>query len=119
VQPVWILALGIATAFAYLLWRARRRWLERSRAAEERYAAFIAQAPAAAPPPLAAAAIADPAALTQQKLLVEAAMKAGEAGEPALAIQLYARLLARYPQTTFAGQARKAVERQKERLAKS
>ena len=41
-----------------------------------------------------------------------------EAGEPALSIQLYARLLARYPQTALAGQARAAVESQKKRLAK-
>ena len=39
----------------------------------------------------------DSAALAQQKLLFEAAAKAGEAGEPVLSIQLYARLLARYP----------------------
>jgi outer membrane protein assembly factor BamD (BamD/ComL family) len=53
------------------------------------------------------------------KLLFEAAHKAGEAGEPALAIQLYARLLSRYPQTAFADQARAAVEAQKKKLAKA
>ena len=54
-----------------------------------------------------------------QKLLFEAAHKAGEAGEPALAIQLYARLLARYPETAFAAQARAAVESEKRKLAKA
>jgi outer membrane protein assembly factor BamD (BamD/ComL family) len=56
--------------------------------------------------------------LPQQKLLLEAASKAGEAGEAALSIQLYARLIARYPQTAFAPQARAAVEAQKKKLAK-
>ena len=44
--------------------------------------------------------------------------KAGEAGEPVLSIQLYARLLARYPESAFAAQARAAVEAQKQKLAK-
>ena len=57
--------------------------------------------------------------LPQQKLLLEAATKAGEAGEPALSIQLYARLLSRYPESAFAAQARAAVEAQKRKLAKS
>ena len=54
----------------------------------------------------------------QQKLLFEAAAKAGEAGEPALSIQLYARLIARYPDSAFVAQARAAVEAQKSKLAK-
>ena len=57
--------------------------------------------------------------LAQQKLLFEAAHKAGEAGEPALAIQLYARLLARYPASAFAPQARAAVEALKKKLVKA
>jgi hypothetical protein len=52
-----------------------------------------------------------------QKLLLDAGGKAGEAGEPALAIQLYAKLLSRYPKSTFAQQARAAVETQKKKLA--
>jgi hypothetical protein len=56
--------------------------------------------------------------LTQQKRLLEAASKAAEADEPALSIQLYARLLARYPHSDFAAQARAAVETQKKNLAK-
>jgi hypothetical protein len=58
-------------------------------------------------------------ALARQKLLLEAAAKAGEAGEPVLSIQLYARLLARYPESGFAAQARAAVEAQKKNLAKA
>jgi hypothetical protein len=54
-----------------------------------------------------------------QKLLFDAAHKAGEAGEPALAIQLYARLLARYPASRFAGEVRAAVEMLKKKLVKS
>jgi hypothetical protein len=74
-------------------------------------AAFMAQAkPAAAPAPVAE--------LPQQKLLFEAAAKAAEAGEPVLSIQLYARLLARFPDSAFAAQARAAVEAQKLKLAK-
>ena len=56
--------------------------------------------------------------MRQQKLLFEAAAKAAEAGEPALAIQLYARLIARFPQSALVEQARGAVQAQKERLAK-
>jgi hypothetical protein len=58
------------------------------------------------------------ASLAPQELLFEAAAKAAEAGEPALAIQLYARLIARFPESTFIEQARGAVQAQKERLAK-
>jgi outer membrane protein assembly factor BamD (BamD/ComL family) len=69
----------------------------------------------AAPP---AADRQDPGSLPQQKLLFEAAAKAAEADEPVLSIQLYARLLARYPDSGFARQVRAAVEVQKKRLAK-
>jgi len=57
--------------------------------------------------------------LPLQKLLLEAGAKAAEAGEPALSIQLYARLIARFPQGAFAAQARAAVEAQKQKLAKA
>jgi outer membrane protein assembly factor BamD (BamD/ComL family) len=74
-------------------------------------AAFMAEVkPAVVPPPVSD--------LPQQKLLFEAAAKAAEAGEPVLSIQLYARLLARFPDSAFAAQARAAVEAQKLKLAK-
>jgi hypothetical protein len=73
---------------------------------------------AAAVPPRAAAAV-QPGIAPQERLLLDAAAKAGEAGEPVLSIQLYAKLLSRYPQTQFAGQARAAVEAQKKKLAHS
>ena len=118
-QVVWLVLLAVAGGFGYWLWRLRQRWQERSRAAEERFATLMAQArpsaPAAIPAPIPAV---PPADLSQQKLLLDAASKAGEAGEAVLSIQLYARLLARYPQTSFAGQARAAVEAQKKKLAK-
>jgi hypothetical protein len=57
--------------------------------------------------------------LAKQRLLFDAAFKAGEAGEPVLSIQLYARLLARYPDSAFASQARAAVEAQKRHLTKA
>jgi len=57
--------------------------------------------------------------LAKQRLLLEAAAKAGEAGEPVLSIQLYARLLARYPDSTFSSTARAAVEMQKKNLTKA
>jgi len=116
-MATWLLALAAIAVLGYALWTWRRRWLERQRAAEERFASFLSAAkPALAPAP--APAPVDPS-LPQQKLLLEAGAKAAEAGEPVLAIQLYARLLARYPQSTFAGQARAAVEAQKQRLAKA
>jgi hypothetical protein len=136
---VWILTLGIAAGLAYWLWLASRRYAERKQAAEERFATFMAQTmrPAAPKSDAAAAAIAAPVAVAAaaapavapaaaapaadlglQKLLFEAAAKAGEAGEPALSIQLYARLIARYPQGAFAAQARAAVAQQKARLAR-
>ena len=58
----------------------------------------------------------DEAGLAQQKLLFEAATKAGEAGEAVLSIQLYARLVARYPHSALGAQARQAVEAQKKKL---
>lgn len=117
----WVALAAIAAALAYSLWRARKRWRERTRAAEARAAEFLAQLapPKPAAIPATAATRADAGSLPQQKLLFEAAAKAAEAGEPALAIQLYARLLARYPHTAFAAQVRAAVDVQKGKLAKS
>jgi hypothetical protein len=115
---IWLLVLASIAAIGYTLWKWRSRWLERQRAAEERFASLIAQAR----PPASAVELPQPAprdsSLPQQKLLFEAAAKAGEAGEAALSIQLYARLLARYPHSDFAAQARAAVETQKKNLAK-
>jgi len=112
---VWLIALGIAAGLGYWIWLASRRWGERKRAAEERFASFMAQTVKPAAPKLAAVPGPD---LGPQKLLLEAAAKAAEAGEPALSIQLYARLIARYPEGPFSAQARAAVEAQKSRLAR-
>ena len=122
-QIIWLVILGALGTLGYAVWKWRQNWAERKRAAEERFASFVAQARPAAPavtaaPPPAPTAMPDPT-LAQQKLLLEAASKAGEAGEPALSIQLYARLLSRFPGSAFAAQARAAVEAQKKKLAKS
>ena len=113
-----------------LVWYIRRK-SEQSRLAEEaRVAAFVSGLTGALPPAAGNAKAAPPSpipapiqhpavpanGIALQKLLFEAAHKAGEAGEPALAIQLYARLLARYPATAFARPAQEAVEAQKKRL---
>jgi hypothetical protein len=115
---VWLIILGAIGGVAYVLWKWRERWLEHKRASEERLAIFVAQArpmsPAAAP---AVAAVDN--SLPQQKLLFDAALKAGEAGEAAISIQLYARLLERYPESAFGGQAQAAIEQQKRKLATS
>ena len=142
----WLGVLAFVVAAAWLIARIRRTMQERKRAEEERAASFLAgmagsagpgvAAPIAAPPAAAAAApaaapSANPVAraevprarpvddLAQQKLLFESAHKAGEAGEPALAIQLYARLLVRYPASAFAEQARAGAEAQKKKLVKA
>ena len=124
----WFVALAALAGIVYGLWRLRVKWEERKRASEDRFTTFMAQAlpggvPAAAKvaiapavPPIVAEAKANKD-VAIQRLLLEAASKAGEAGEPALSIQLYARLLSRYPQTSFADQARAAVEFQKKKLA--
>ena len=117
----WIVLVAI---IAFGGWLARKRWVERSRAAQAREAEFVAQlapVPPAAPqaaPAMAAAPRQDAGSLPQQKLLFEAAAKAAEAGEAVLSIQLYARLLARYPDSAFAAQVRAAVQVQKAKLAK-
>lgn len=116
----WLFALSVFAALAYWAWSAQRRWTERKRASEERFSSFMAQAMASATAPTQVAEPApDLAALANQKLLLEAASKAGEAGEPVLSIQLYARLLSRYPESSYAAQARAAVEAQKKKLPKS
>jgi hypothetical protein len=118
---VWLLTLAAIGVLGYVLWAWRKRWRDHQRASEQRLATFLAQTRPAAPPaaalPVMGAekAAADPS-VPQQKLLLEAAAKAGEAGEPALSIQLYARLIARYPNSAFGAQARAAVEAQKKRI---
>ncbi|MDW8469283.1 MAG: hypothetical protein RML56_10230 [Burkholderiales bacterium] len=126
----WLLALAILAALAYWVWYAMRRYREKKEAEAARMSAFLAQAsalaakktadpPAANPGSKAAPAArsgADVPSLAQPRLLFEAAAKAGEAGEPALAIRLYARLIARYPESPLAREARAAVEAQKKKL---
>jgi hypothetical protein len=122
----WLLAIAAIGGVVYSIRRWRRQWAEREKASEQRFASFMAEVKPATVPPLApvfAAArgvppTAAPAA-PQERLLLEAAGKAGEAGEPVLAIQLYAKLLSRYPQTNFAAQARAAVVEQKKKLPKA
>ncbi|HEU4352592.1 MAG TPA: hypothetical protein VFR66_12040 [Burkholderiales bacterium] len=114
----WLILAAAIALIAYAISRWRRRWQEHRRASEQRVAAFIAQArPVEASAPHAAPPMPEPS-LALQKLLFEAAAKAAEAGEPALAIQLYARLIARFPESAFIEQARGAVQAQRERLAK-
>jgi hypothetical protein len=118
----WMLAFVIVAGAGYALWRARTQWQQRRRAAEERMASFVAQmkpATAVSPPATPPAAPVAPATDAGERLLFEAAAKTAQAGEPVLAIQLYARLLARYPQSALAVQARAAVAEQKAKLAKA
>jgi hypothetical protein len=117
-QVAWLLLVAVIAGIGYSLWRLRQVWRQRGMASEERYSKLLAStyavpqaAPAALPAP-------DQAALSKQRLLLEAASKAGEAGEPALSIQLYARLLSRYPESSFVAQARAAVEVQKKKFSK-
>ena len=112
----WFFLIGIAAGIAYFFARWRRQWEERQRASEARFASFIAEVKPAVPLVAASAA---PLPAREERLLLEAAGKAGEAGEPVLSIQLYARLLSRYPSTQFAAQARAAVAEQKKKLAKA
>ena len=124
----WLAAIAAIGGVVWSIMRWRRQWEEREKASEARFASFMAEVkPATAPPlapALAAAGGVAPAARAapvapQERLLLEAAGKAGEAGEPVLAIQLYAKLLSRYPHTTFAAQARAAVAEQKKKLPKA
>jgi len=114
----WLIIAGFAAACVWLVWYLRRRLAERRQAEDARAAAFVSGLIPAQPQPTAPAAAAPAAGneIATQKLLFEAAHKAGEAGEPALAVQLYARLLARYPESAFAAQARAEAEAQKKKL---
>ena len=120
----WLAVLAFFGGVGYSILRWRRQWAERQRAADERLASFIGQAkperpPGGIAPPQAVAAPLPQPVAPPERLLFDAADKAGEAGEPVLAIQLYARLLARYPETRFADLARAAVAEQKKKLAKA
>jgi TolA-binding protein len=125
----WMLGFVIAAGVVYALWRARSQWQERQRAAAQRMTSFVAQMKPAASLPAAPAPGTPPAAPPAQRfpqpaeggarLLFDAAAKTAQAGEPVLAIQLYARLLSRYPQSPLAAQARAAVSEQKTKLAKA
>ena len=115
------LLIAGAAGLAFWFWRAYQHFAERSRASDQRFASAMtdvmstkATAPLLPPKPAQ-----DLAGMAQQKLLYEAASKAGEAGEPVLSIQLYARLIARYPDSTLSTQARAAVEAQKKKLSKA
>lgn len=128
-QVAWLLVFALVAGIAWGVWYAMRRYRERQQAAEARMASFLSQVKGPATPPdpsspatpapvVVAAAPVHGSGLAQQKLLFEAAAKAGEAGEPALSIQLYARLLARYPDCAFAGPAKSALEAQKRKLGR-
>jgi hypothetical protein len=125
----WLVVLVSAAAMVWIVARIRRTAKEREQAEAARAANLLAEfvqtagptgaVPAASPVPGLPPATPVPATgngLAQQKLLFDAAHKAGEAGEPALSIQLYARLLSRYPATAFANPAREAMEAQKKKL---
>jgi hypothetical protein len=129
----WLVVASFAATVIWLVWYVLRKAEERRLAEETRAAAFITglavaprstagngtgAAPLLAPAPaqLSSAPASD---IAQQKLLFEAAHKAGEAGEPVLAIQLYARLLSRFPETSFAEPARAATAALNKKLVKS
>jgi hypothetical protein len=115
----WLAVFGFLLAAGGIVWYSLRKWKERQLAEEERLAAFLV-ATAVKPKAVELAPVPDAVdGISQQKLLFEAAHKAGQAGEPALAIQLYARLLTRYPASAFADQVRAAVEAEKKKLAKA
>jgi hypothetical protein len=105
----WIVVLAAAGALLYWLQSWRERRADRERASEQRFAALLSQATASGQ--------ADPD-VGKQRLLFDAAAKAAEAGEPVLAMQLYARLIARFPHGQLTERARLAVEEQKRALAR-
>ncbi|HZS69478.1 MAG TPA: hypothetical protein VFA72_20385 [Burkholderiales bacterium] len=102
----WLIFFASIGAVGYALLQWRKRWDERQRVADARLAEFIAQTRPAAAAPLA---VAPPMMAAVERLLLDAAGKAREAGERGLAIQLYARLIARFPQSALAEEARAAV----------
>jgi len=127
----WLLLIACFGSLWWGVGRWRKRLRERDAASEARFATLLAQAKTGAAPASAASAVAPPVApaapppippgavAREERLLVDAATKAGDAGEPVLAIQIYARLLSRYPQTSFAAYARNAVAELKKKVAKA
>lgn len=115
----FLLIAGVA-GLAFWFWRAYQHFAERSRASDQRFASAMTDvmSTSKAVAPLLPKPAPDLAGTAQQKLLYEAAAKAGEAGEAVLSIQLYARLIARYPDSALGTQARAAVEAQKKKLTK-
>ena len=122
----WVVVAAFAATLAASVWYIRRKAEERRLAEKAREAAFVSSlgaavapsAPKQAPAPGQAPAL-PTSDIALQKLLFEAAHKAGEAGEPVLAIQLYARLLSRFPATRFAEPARAAVAALNRKVVKS
>ena len=107
---VWLLGFACLLVVGWAVWRARAKLAESRQAEEARAASFLAQAVAR---PAAGASAPAP----QEALLFEAGGKAAQAGEPALAIQLYAKLIARFPAGPLAEKARAAAMAEKQRLA--
>jgi hypothetical protein len=118
----WLVVFALLCVLGGTAWYLRQRLAQRRRAEEARLAAFVSQVLPAAPAVTAIAAAAPGAGageLTMQKRLFEAARKTAEAGEPALAIQLYERLLARYPASGLADPSRVAITELRRAVAKA
>ncbi len=113
-QVMAFVLIAAAGGLGFWLWTGYRRWKQSQRSSEERIANVMVDAMTTAKGKPAG----DQAAMAQQRLLYDAATKAGEAGEVVLSIQLYARLIARYPDSALGPQARAAVEEHKKKLAK-
>ena len=125
----WFVVLVSVGVVVFIVRYVVSKQAARERASEARVAEVLAQiggaklaaAPAPSIPetrPAAPAAAAPPSRgkLETQKLLFDAARRASEADEPELAIQLYARLLARFPDSGFADEVRAATEAQKKKI---
>jgi hypothetical protein len=117
----WFVILGSIGGIAFFTWRAVSAWQERKRSEEDRFAAFMGNVRPEKPAEVVqtVSTPAPPNTLTTEKLLFDAAAKAGEAGEPGLAIQLYGRLLGRFPASGLAEQARAAIEKQTSKVGKA
>ena len=114
----WLLLAGSVVAAAWGWWRMRRRMEDQQREEAVRAATFVAQA-LPGKRLVGGTSSSVPAAMPAQEeqLLLDAAFKAGQAGEPALAIQLYARLISRFPGSGLVAQARAGAEAQKKKLS--
>lgn len=127
-KTMFWLAVAVSIAVGVFIIRyVLRRLADRERASEQRAAQLLAQmagaklpaAAAPAPAPATSGVPTAPNALETQKLLFDAARKAGDAGEPEIALLTYERLLARFPDSHFAGEVRTAAEAQKRKLSKA